>query len=125
MAHHHHLHRRSVSRQLWLWLYRGQEYYNLLLFRLLAWLRRPRVSSRSQLLPDGRVKKKIRFAVPRPSGSLIASPDTMRLSGYLIIVLLFLAVVISVFGEAFVNRHLDYRKVVHVDLNDLEQSHGQ
>ena len=101
---HHHRSPRSLSRRLGSLIYAGQERYNIMLLKMQCWWHRPRISSRSEVLADGRIKKKLRIATPRPLNNFSFWGGAKTPSFPVLLLLILALLMLFVFGEAYVNR---------------------
>ena len=95
---------RSLSRRLAALIFACQERYNILLLDIQRWSHRPRISSRSEVLADGRIKKKLRIATPRPLNNFSFWGGAKTPSFPVLLLLILALLMLFVFGEAYVNR---------------------
>lgn len=105
---HHRQHNRSLFRRLNLLVYACQERYNIFLLELQHWWHRPRISSRSEVLEDGRIKKKVRIAIARPLNNFAFMGGEKSPSFPLLLLLILLLLLLFIFGEAYINRKQIY-----------------
>lgn len=77
---------------------------------IIRW-RRPRVVTRSEVLPDGRIKKKVSVSRPQPIGNFTFARSFTAFNAPIMMFVIFLLIIFFIFGEAFSNRQQIYKMV--------------